>query len=68
MIGKRVRVLRGDCYGKTGEVIDLAQNVRGIKSPVYVVWLGCSDYVLLFEREMEVVPCWPDACSQQESR
>lgn len=55
MIGKRVRVLRGDCYGKTGEVIDLAQNVRGIKSPVYVVWLGCTDYVLLFEREIEVI-------------
>ena len=55
MIGKKVQVLRGDCYGKKGEVIDLAQNVRGIKSPVYDVWLGCADYVLLFEREMEVI-------------
>ena len=37
MIGKHVRVLRGDCYGKMGEVMGLAQNVRGIKSPIYVV-------------------------------
>ena len=68
MIGKHVRVLRGDCYGKTGEVVGLAQNVRGIKSPVYVVWLGGTDSALCCADEMEVVPCWPDACSQQESR
>ena len=55
MIGKRVRVLRGDHYGQTGEVINLAQNVRGIKEPVYCVWFGGTDSALLFKHEMEVI-------------
>ena len=55
MISNRVRVLRGDYYGQVGEVINLAQNVRGIKDPVYCVWFGGTDSALLFENEMEVI-------------
>ena len=55
MIGKRVRALRGDHYGQIGEVINLAQNVVGIKQPVYCVWFGGTDSALLFKHELEVI-------------
>ena len=68
MVGQRVCILRGKHHGQAGEIIGLAENVTGIKKPVYCVWLGGTDAALCCADEMEVVPCWPDACPQQESR
>ena len=68
MIGRHVRILRGKHHGKIGEVLGYAENVTGIKNPIYSVWLGGTDSALCCADEMEVVLCWPDACPQQESR
>ena len=67
MVGQRVCILRGKHHGQAGEVIGLAENVTGIKNPIYSVWLGGTDSALCCADEMEVVP-WPDSCPPQESR
>ena len=59
--------MRGKHHGQAGEVIGLAENVTGIKKPVYCVWLGGTDAALCCAEEMEVVPRL-DACPLQESR
>ena len=68
MIGKHVRITKGKHAGEFGEVLGYAENVTGIKNPIYSVWLGGTDSALCCADEMEVVPCWPDACPLQESR
>ena len=67
MTGKHVRILRGKHHGQTGEVLGYAENVTGIKEPVYSVWLGGTDSELCCADEMEVIP-WPDICPPPESR
>ncbi len=56
MIGKRVRILRGDHCEEIGEVVD-STTFTGIKEPVYRVCLGGTDSALCCEDEMEVIKC-----------
>ena len=61
MNGKKVRIIKGKHCGQTGEVVG-SENITGVAEPIYCVWLGCTDSALCCADEMEVVPCWPDAC------
>ena len=54
MIGKKVRILRGEHCGESGEVVD-STTFTGIKEPVYRVWLGGTDSALCCADEMEVI-------------
>ena len=67
MTGRHVLILRGKHHGKIGEVLGYAENVTGVKNPIYSVWLGGTDSALCCAEEMEVVP-WPDSCPPQDSR
>ena len=54
MIGKRVRILRGDHYGKIGEVVD-AVTFPGVAALLFTVYIGNAETITCCAEEMEVI-------------
>ena len=54
MIGKRVRILRGDNYGKIGEVVD-AVTFPGVAALLFTVYIGNGMTTTCCAGEMEVI-------------
>ena len=54
MIGKRVRILRGDHCGKVGEVVDSIVFPQ-VREPVWCVYLGGTVTVPCCRDELEVI-------------
>ena len=54
MIGQKVRILRGDHYGKTGEVVD-AVTFPGVAALFFTVYIGNAETTTCCAEEMEVI-------------
>ena len=56
MIGKHVRITKGNHAGEFGEVLD-SIRFEGINEPIWCVYLGGTTTVPCVKKELEVLEC-----------